>query len=69
MNHKIDYNNKIIKHVNNLLRVYVYKTEKPSVCLSVRHADNSIMSAWINAGLPRCDSYVLWHQQGYSKSF
>ena len=27
--------------------IYIYKAEKPSVCLSVRHADNSSESAYI----------------------
>ena len=30
-----------------------------------RQADNSAISAWIDARLARNESYVLWHQQVY----
>ena len=34
------------------------KAEKPSVCLSVRHAGNSVVSAWIDVGLGLCSAVV-----------
>ena len=41
---------------------YVYKAEKPSVCLSVcpsdRHIDNSVNSAWIDLKLDLCTAVV-----------
>ena len=39
----------------------LYKAEKPSVCLSDRHADISAVSAWIDVGLPPNESCVLWN--------
>ena len=31
----------------------------------VCHADNSVVSAWIDVGFSQRDSYVLWHQYTY----
>ena len=46
-----------------MYNLLLYKVEKPSVRLSVRlsvlYADNSVMPAWIDAGLARRDRYVL----------
>ena len=39
----------------------LYKAEKPSVRPSDRHVDNSVMPAWINAGLARHNRYVSRH--------
>ena len=36
----------------------LYKVEKPSVCLSVRPAGNSVISAWIDVGLGLCKAVV-----------
>ena len=40
----------------------LYKAEKPSVrlsvCLSDRHAGNSVVSAWIDVGLGLCKAVV-----------
>ena len=47
-------------------RIYIIKLKsRPSVCLHFfpRHADNSVVSAWIDSGLDLCDSCVLWHEQ------
>ena len=44
----------------------LYKDKKPSVCLSAFfwcHADNLVMSAWIDSRLGLYDSYDLWHKQ------
>ena len=46
----------------------LYKAEKPSVCPSVffpHQADNSAISASIDAGLAQNQSYVLWHLKVY----
>ena len=42
-----------------MYNLLLYKVEKPSVRLSVLYADNSVMPAWIDAGLARRDRYVL----------
>ena len=50
----------------HLLVYYNYKAEKPSVCPSAffpRHADNLVISAWINSGFGLCDCGVFWHEQ------
>ena len=51
----------------------LYKAEKPSVCLSVclsvRRAGNSAVSAWTKVGLALHNSYVLWHVQVCFKKF
>ena len=39
----------------------LYKAEKPSVHPSDHHVDNSVMPAWINAGLARHNRYVSRH--------
>ena len=49
----------------HLLVYILYKDEKPSVCLSVRPSDRpadiSAVSAWIDVGLARNESCVLWN--------
>ena len=47
--------------------IYIYKAEKPSVCLSAFccRVDISAMAAWIDVRLARCDSYVFWHDEVY----
>ena len=41
----------------------LYKAEmtsvRPSVCLSDRHADSSVIYAWINVGLGLCRAVVF----------
>ena len=46
---------------------YIKMKSRLSVYLSVRifprHADNSVILAWIDSGLGLSDSYGLWHEQ------
>ena len=42
-------------YIYTYISTTVYKAEMTSVCLSaVRHAGNSVMSAWIEVGLRLC---------------
>ena len=56
----------------SVLFLLIYKAEKLSVCLSVClsgtfwHADISVVSASIETGLARNDTYVFWLQQVFS---
>ena len=42
-----------------LLVYYIKLKSRLSVCLSDRHDDNSVVPAWIDAGLARRDGYVF----------
>ena len=55
----------------NLTIYYVYKAEKPSVCLSALFGW-SVSRPWLHGSMSdlldviaRRDSYVFWHDKGY----
>ena len=52
-----------------ILASLLYKAEKPSVCPSVRHAVNSVISAWIYVGLGLCTAVVSGMSTHASISF
>ena len=43
-------------------RMYTKLKSHLSVCLSVHHTNNSVMSVCINNRLAQCDTHAIWHQ-------
>ena len=50
-------------------RIYIYKAEKPSVCLSVclsvRRVDISAVSAWIDIKFAWNEVIIIWQDEVY----
>ena len=46
-------------HLLSTIFLLLYKAEMTSVCLSDRHADSSVVYAWIDVGLGLCRAVVF----------